>query len=322
VLSGFLITGILLQSRDRPHYFRNFLAHRALRIFPLYYATIFVCLALLPLVPWSRFDFLRDLQRQQWWFWLHASNYYKILSNDPPVCWMSTLWSLAVEEHFYIVWPFLVWKLSQGRLARLCTLIAAGSLLLRLVLVQQGFAGDYIYRSTLTRLDPIVLGSLLAILARGPGGLNRLAPLARIVVPAAMLALLGQAMMRGGGAGRDNTLYGQTLQYSVVALLFGSVLVLVLTGGARSWWQRGFTRTPLVFLGAYSYALYILNKPCYALVKMFFNPDQWPVLGSRLPAALLFVILGSVLAVAGSQLTWHLLEKRCLGLKRYFEVKG
>src|SRR5436190_1162893 len=103
VLSGFLITRILLAARDSPGYFRNFYARRALRILPLYYGFLAVHQLLLPRLqgrespPFAR----------AWWFWVHLQNipttFPGLIADGPGV-----YWSLAVEEHFYLVWPVLV----------------------------------------------------------------------------------------------------------------------------------------------------------------------------------------------------------------------
>jgi peptidoglycan/LPS O-acetylase OafA/YrhL len=321
VLSGFLITTILLTTRQKAHYLRNFFARRILRIFPLYYATILTCLVLLPLLcSAARFDGLRDLSGHQAWFWLHLSNYYRITCNDPPMGWMSCLWSLAVEEHFYLVWPFVVWKLSSGRLLRLSLGLAAVALGLRIALALAGVSGEYLYRSTLTRFDPLLLGACLALVARQPGGLARLTSLARFVVPAALVVLLAQMLACGGADGRRSTFHGMTGQYSVVGLLFAGLLVLVLTAPRTGAFQRVFTWRPLLVLGKYSYALYILNKPAYLLLQEFLVPSHWLLAGSQIPAAVAFVLAGILLTFVGSQLTWRLLEKPCLDLKRYFEA--
>ncbi len=317
VLSGFLITGILLAARERPHYLRNFFARRALRIFPLYGATLLVCLVLLPLVPLPAFDWLRDLSSQQLWFWAHLSNYYKIAVQGPPVGWLSTLWSLAVEEHFYLVWPFVVWKLSDRHLGWGCLLGAAGALALRIALAGRGFSGDYIYRSTLTRIDPLLLGALLAVLAQG--GLQRWAPWARAAVPLLLAAMVVQAVLQGGASGRDRTLYGQTAQYTVVGLLFASLLVLVLTSpGSRV--QTFLTIAPLRALGKYSYAMYVFNKPMFQLARWCMS-GELGLSGLPLLALAGYLVLGVALTFGAALLSWHLLEKHFLELKRFFEAR-
>src|SRR5262249_8432583 len=161
-----------------------------LRIFPLYYGTVLLCLVLLPLVPLAALDWLRDLSGQQVWFWAHVSNYYKITQpHGPSIGWLSTLWSLAVEEHFYLVWPFLVLWLSPRRLGLVCAAGAVAVLGVRIGLAANGTSGDYLYRSTLTRIDPLLLGALVAILGDQMGTLRRLVPAARTVLAVALGAI-------------------------------------------------------------------------------------------------------------------------------------
>jgi peptidoglycan/LPS O-acetylase OafA/YrhL len=321
VLSGFLITGILLRSLGRPHYLRNFFARRALRILPLYYATVVGCLVLLPLLPWAPFDWLRRLAPHQGWFWLHLCNYFKIAGNGPPVGWLSTLWSLAVEEHFYLIWPFVVWVMAGRRLGWACAAGAVAVMVLRVAFAVAGFPGDYLYRGTLTRIDPLLMGALVAVLARAPGGLWRLVPAARGLLLLALMALAVQAVDRHGGSGRDNTWFGMTLQYSVVGLLFAALLVLVLEARPHTRLHRLFACPALRFLGKYSYAMYILNKPMFQLARWALPPGDWAVAGSQLPALAAYLLLGIGLTAAGALASWHLLEKHCLGLKRFFEAE-
>jgi peptidoglycan/LPS O-acetylase OafA/YrhL len=152
VLSGFLITGILLDTRSKPHYFRNFYVRRVLRIMPLYYVTLFVI----------------------WIFWRHPTGYFLLsvvfLSNFE---WLfgtgyaepaGVYWSLAVEEHFYLVWPLLVRRLNRRHLTIVLLAIVAGSPVLRGVCAHLGMNPDRaIYQYTWFRLDGLALGALLAI---------------------------------------------------------------------------------------------------------------------------------------------------------------
>src|SRR5437588_9009399 len=108
VLSGFLITGILLDMKDRPRYFRNFYIRRILRIFPLYYAVLFCLLVLLPLLVTPPVFPFAEAQRRQAWLWLYASNIYHAWTGHWRLTGFSHLWSLAVEEHFYLIWPVVI----------------------------------------------------------------------------------------------------------------------------------------------------------------------------------------------------------------------
>src|SRR4051812_48663353 len=112
ILSGFLITGILYDARNEPHYFRNFYMRRVLRIFPLYYgvlALVFVVAPLIPLLRGQTLDFLVD---RQWWAWLYGVNIYIAIQGDWSFSYLEHLWSLCIEEHFYFFWPVVVFLLA------------------------------------------------------------------------------------------------------------------------------------------------------------------------------------------------------------------
>ena len=115
VLSGFLITGILLYSKGRPNYFRNFMVRRALRIFPLYFLSLFLGLWIIPSV-FSTHVF--DMPRaEQFYLWTYTSNIRMSWLNGWCFGPFDHFWSLAVEEHFYLVWPAVVLFLSVRGLA-------------------------------------------------------------------------------------------------------------------------------------------------------------------------------------------------------------
>jgi peptidoglycan/LPS O-acetylase OafA/YrhL len=110
VLSGFLITGILLKTKSRPHYFRNFIVRRALRIFPLYYLSLAIFLFVIPsVIATQSFELPRS---NQFYLWTYTSNVYMSWTNAWSFGPLDHFWSLAVEEHFYLIWPAVVFFLS------------------------------------------------------------------------------------------------------------------------------------------------------------------------------------------------------------------
>src|SRR5690242_3161095 len=107
VLSGFLITGLLLDAKGKPHYFRNFYARRTVRIFPLYYLVLFLLLVVLPAVI-AVPPALAHARREQAWLWTYTSNFYIASKASWALGYVSHFWSLAIEEHFYLLWPLVV----------------------------------------------------------------------------------------------------------------------------------------------------------------------------------------------------------------------
>ncbi len=166
VLSGFLITGILLRSRSSEHYFRNFYSRRALRIFPLYYFVLILLLIGLHTIPsWEKLTTLRDA----WpWYWFYGTNYLICRTGftflDHAQVSLGHFWSLAVEEHFYLFWPLMVWFLSDRSLVRLCIALIVIAPICRAYAVISGENPLVPYVATQCRMDCLALGALLAVL--------------------------------------------------------------------------------------------------------------------------------------------------------------
>jgi peptidoglycan/LPS O-acetylase OafA/YrhL len=162
VLSGYLITGLLLDSAGRPGYYRNFVARRTLRIFPLYFA----CLILACVVdfgPWPiRWKDFSGFGG--WWYPAFLGNIPVFLQNRWPSGGMTPLWSLQIEEQFYLTFPFLVATLPRKTLTRLLLASIVAAPLLRtgmLFLMPANITGTYVLMPC--RMDALAMGGLIAI---------------------------------------------------------------------------------------------------------------------------------------------------------------
>ena len=316
VLSGFLITGILYDSKGSRHYFRNFYVRRSLRIFPLYYLALFVfCVALPRLAPAS--PDLAALAQQSGWYWTYLVNLKVALVGWSSAGHIEHFWSLSIEEQFYLVWPIVLFCLRRRLLIGLCLASLAVSLIVRLSLVQAGEAVAA-YVLTPARLDTLAIGALLALVARGPDGLARLR---RWAVPAAGTAALGLAILiawRQGLDAEDSAV--QLIGYPVLAVFFGALLSMILTQPLASPLSQIMSSTGLRFFGRYSYALYVIHHPLvFFLRSQGVSVYAWPrAFGLQSPAQLVFIVCATGLALAGALLTWHLCELPFLKLKRLF----
>jgi len=108
VLSGYLITGILYDSKGSTHYYRNFYVRRILRIFPLYHGVLFLLFFVFPLFPSVYPTGLEESARHQAWVWPYGVNLFIALRGWWALPYISHFWSLAIEEHFYLLWPLVV----------------------------------------------------------------------------------------------------------------------------------------------------------------------------------------------------------------------
>jgi len=201
VLSGFLITGILFDAKGKDHYFRNFYLRRSLRIFPLYYAALAVTLLVLPsLLPASAASFQPAMDAQAW-LWLYGGNVWQSFTGEWVLGPLNHFWSLAIEEHFYLLWPAVICFTSRRTAMGACGGLFIGSILARAVWLASG--GNNVAAEVFTplRMDGLVLGSWLALTARGAGGFQWLVGWARpglVVFGLAALAAASRCCLVGG----------------------------------------------------------------------------------------------------------------------------
>jgi peptidoglycan/LPS O-acetylase OafA/YrhL len=320
VLSGFLITGILLEAKDSSrHYFRSFYLRRVLRIFPLYYAYLAVFFGVLPFVGAAIFGEkelakLAGLQEIQVWLWLYGSNIYTFLQGAHTGLATSHFWSLAIEEQFYMVWPLVVFAISRGALRSTCIAMIGLAFFIRVLLEWYDFAPHSIYAFTPSRMDTLLSGALVAILVRSSIDPDRLRTVARwilmTVAPITFLIL----WLNGQDADDHPLIY--TFGYSGLCASFSSMIILAVLGRA-SLYQRLLRTRWLMYLGTYSYGLYVIHVIVRAgLVRVAGEPVL--ILGTQLPWQFGFILLCTGVTLGFALLSWHLMEKRFLKLKAYF----
>ena len=165
VLSGFLITGILLDTKSSRRYFVNFYGRRTLRILPLYYGSLVVFLVVLPRLVDFHASGIPPI-----WFWTFSTNVAVTQGLDPGE--LGHYWTLAIEEQFYLVWPLVVFALGRVALMRVCMASLVAAAALRMFVESRGIS---CFMITFCRIDTLLLGALLALVARSPRGLASLA---------------------------------------------------------------------------------------------------------------------------------------------------
>lgn len=319
VLSGFLITGILFDTTRDSHYLKRFFARRSLRIFPIVYLLFFILLLLTPLL------------RYQW----HAGhllflvyfgnllgnynfNYYVVDSARYPdlgQAIISHLWSLCVEEQFYLLWPFVVlFVRDRVRLLYVCYGIALLTLGLRVAFflhVGPSLGERWIVRTLVFRMDSLVLGAALALLLRGENA-DRIQRGCKWLFFGALLPLLAMLYLYPAHDSFAQCTYGLTLTSLMSMGLIGATLR---TGSAAF---RLFHLGPLRTIGKYSYGFYV-----YHLVWA----KAWFVLLTYLKVHLHSLALAGVIELSVAyvatflvaKISYDYFEVRFLKYKRYFE---
>ena len=309
VLSGFLITGILFDTRTDSQYFKRFFARRSLRIFPIVYLLFAILAILTPIVGyqwhWQQALFLVYMGN---FAANHQFSYYIVKSASHPTfeATLAHLWSLCVEEQFYLVWPFVVWMI-RDRVKLLWTSVGLAilALVVRIIMVQVwpiDLAERWLVRSLPYRLDDLVMGAALALLLRG-------ASADKVQRSMKWLFLFGLvttlAMFRFSSD--NNSAWAITGQMTLIGI--GSVGLIGMTLREGSWAYRLFNLRPLRYLGKYSYGFYV-----------------WHIVWGRAWIAVLIYMtakfnstaIGGIVTISLSFLTTFLVAKLCYDL---YEVK-
>ena len=308
VLSGFLITSRLMQTRGKPHYFRNFYARRALRILPLYVLFLAVFWGTAPFLGWesARLD---AATRDQFWYWSLLYNVRMGFTGWSPSP-ISHFWSLALQVQFYVVWPFFVLWLDRRRLFQVCCALVVLAFLSRLFFIENNMVvAAYTFLSS--RMDALALGAVLALVSEGV--LLRFRAGLRFVF---LLGCCGLAALCVRQRGLYDTMPATLLfGLTCTALVFAVVLAravyirpLLLT--------RALSHPVLRWCGTYSYGVYMVHLPVIILCNQIIAGQlQELSFFPRLAVLGIFSILLTLLLAVGSR---QLIELPFLKLKRYF----
>ena len=316
VLSGFLITGILLDAKAKPHYFRNFYARRSLRIFPLYLAFLALVFLVVPAV-FTVSSYYRTQVHEQAWYWTYLTNIGVTAHGwAPGFQYFGHLWTLAVEEQFYLVWPLVVLLVRRTTLVPLCAVLVVAALVVRVVLM---FAGHEVATDVLlpANLDALALGGLLAAWARGPRPFPM--PLVR---RAAVVATAGFVVVAAASAALPVTSeVTWSLQATFASFAFAAVILLSVLGGERHVLRRVLGHRAVREAGLMSYGFYVVHQPVLFLVVRGWHLDAGvlpAVAGSRLPGLLVVGVVAFALSAALAVASWRWFERPILALKSRF----
>lgn len=324
VLSGYLITTILLESKGHARYFQNFYMRRILRIFPLYYLVVIACLLVVPTLATAlsidpaKVNRLQAATAQWPWYLAYGSNFLIARQDAFHHGILDISWSLAIEEQFYVIWPLVVLCLSRRALQRLTLGLMGLAFLCRLLLWAFGGTPIQLYVLTFCRMDTIAFGAYLATrLQAGPTDPSRLL---RDAVKGFWAIGGALAILYLAGEFVYHSLVLNTIGFTLLGLFFLLLLVIALQAPPSHVAHRLLTYPPLRFLGKYSYALYLCHLPTRSLIRDLWvgHPPfhQWP--GGPLLWQGLFYLVATGVSIALALLSWHLIEKRALALKALF----
>jgi len=293
VLSGFLITGILVSTKQATNYFQAFYARRALRILPLYVLVLifFFWIAVPLLHHMGKEGSIKPTDQLYYWFFL--ANWLQALHPGNNGAQLGHFWSLGIEEQFYICWSLVVWFASTRHIKSISIAVFVASISCHLVLICLGWNAVFLDRSTVTRIDGLALGSMLAVWPAFREWVGRYAVLATTVAVITAIVMPWRQY--------DFLVYdlGAT---SLVALAFTRTVPLL-----KLSWLRLF--------GKYSYGLYVIHY--------IINGLEFKMVGRMNPLALGLISIpaGIGLSFAAAWASWRWLEEPFLKLKGNFNYR-
>lgn len=296
VLSGFLITRILLVTKEAPDYFKNFYLRRSLRIFPLYYLFLLLYYFIFPLI----FKEETATFSQQLYYYTYLQNFARTFNWD--AAGPEHFWSLGVEEHFYLFWPLAIYLLSIKNLKRLIIGIIIGALVLRVIMTKYGYSTFYF---TFTRFDALAAGALLAVLElkntfTKKNAAKFLLLLAGLFVPTIILWTFFTS---------EGNYLIQMFKFLLFSFIYFSVIGYILCIDDSHFVNRVLKSKGFAYTGKISYGLYVYHIFAYKLCNEFLKINN----------VFMDLLLKFAMTFALATLSFYLFESSFLKLKRYFE---
>ncbi|MBK8804750.1 MAG: acyltransferase [Fibrobacteres bacterium] len=307
VLSGFLITGILLRQVDSPGWVGRFYLRRTVRIFPIYFVVLVGTVWVLPLVIGWTLEYAQTPRSNFLWYATFLHNWLNWGVNgwpkgDPLI---GHLWSLGVEEQFYLVWPAIVALVGIRRLPLVAIALLLSAPLIRMVMIGSGFTYDAVYALTICRADALAAGGLIAVLKEKA---SLPSPKAAWIMVAAGASLFTVTPIVTSYFEHPTQDQLKAAAFSWGLLQWCGILLLALGSGPIA---RILSWRPLRLVGFYSYSLYLVSYPITMVTGVYWKDliGRWSTWG------LIGFYLSSLALSAGiAWVSWHLIEKRLLNL--------
>jgi peptidoglycan/LPS O-acetylase OafA/YrhL len=306
VLSGFLITGILLDTKELPGYFKNFYARRALRIWPLYYGILFLFFVLFPIL------FPQHLFLTEQTTWPYYATYTQnLFYHFSPSIPLSHTWSLAVEEQYYMIWAPVVFLLGRKSLRNILLGMIVFSLCFRVASFYAGEPNDFVHNFTLCRLEPLAAGGLAALWLRSEKCTPEKWARGGVMALTIGMAGIALALVDWGPAVPVYT-------YPFLASVFAGTLALALIADPEnSFVGRALTQRWLVYTGRISYGVYLIHVPIFIGLNLAARRISDPAHVSIAKQALILCTAFATVFVVAT-ISWFCFERPILRFKEYF----
>jgi peptidoglycan/LPS O-acetylase OafA/YrhL len=264
VLSGFLITRILVSTKESEHYFSYFYIRRCLRIFPLYYLFLIIFYFLIPLI--SKIP-VSELSLQVY-YWIYLQDFARTFgwsSSGPP-----HFWSLAVEEHFYLFWPFIIYYFDKRKIVYIIISIILVAMFTRIILVYLNYEVFYF---TFSRMDELAIGALLGIfeikkkLQQGKKGTERFLLFSLIIL------IISTVLLWTYFSGEANPVL-QVTKFLFISGAYFTLIGYIITASESLYIKKLLRSKFLIYTGKISYGLYVYHISCFWFIGYIFESDS------------------------------------------------
>ena len=291
VLSGFVISRILIQTRGSKNYFKRFYKRRILRIFPLYYLFLIIYYYL----PYVYNDSIIGFKLQlPFYFYLqNLTNLLNIEASGP-----GHFWTLAVEEHFYMLWPLVIFIVNPKNLGKVILISFILIFALKYLMIGEGFS---INKFTFTRIDQIMLGSYLAIFElngffKKKNALKIMIMIGVSVIPIGVLVYFFSEQIY---------YLKEMMKYPILGIFFFSLIGVLMILSEDNIFNKILSSRILQYLGRLSYGIYVWHILILVILSKFFI------------SKILFIdlVLTFSLTVLMAHVSYYYFEKYFLNLK-------
>jgi peptidoglycan/LPS O-acetylase OafA/YrhL len=315
VMSGFLITTILYHSTENKGYFKNFYVRRILRIFPLYYAVLVLLLIVLPFLSDTLNQKTQVMQDNSIWFWTYLVNWKIALLGDFRSFQGGYMWSLAVEEQFYIFWPLVVF-FGKKYLIPISLTFIGFSFLLKILLTLNGFSAVSLYTMTFTHIDGLLLGAVVSVLHCKKKLVYHRALISKLTFLAIAVFILIVIKEQGFVFYKLSV---ALLGVTALSIIFSYLLIKTIVATKHSFYYKVFSYKPVIKCGQLCYGLYLLHQPIGVVISEKILPyNSFFILNSYIPATVVNIIICIGVSLIAAQLSYSLFELHFLKLKKYF----
>jgi len=315
LLSGFLITGILIESKNSPKYFTTFYARRFIRIFPLYYFVLAVSFFVLPnLLPIDKAGV--EVIDNQFWLWAYISNLSHFFSFE---AWDASLnfpsfghfWSLSVEEHFYVFWPLLISFANKKWLPRIMWFIVGVSAFSVLFVYFTNDLIPILKWSTIRCAGVLSLGGIIAYYSKDRVIFEKFIALSRkMILPFGILFIIVNYIPR-------QYIFHEVLTFFLSVFFFFCLIILTISHNRLS--NRVFNHKYLFFIGKISYGIYIYHGMLRPYFKEYIYENLHIYVQNGIIASTLYTIICTAISILIAWISWQLIEQPILKLKKYFK---